>query len=389
MVDRHILDIIGADGPLSRADIVMRSGLPRSTVTDTVGRLTKLGLVIEAVRQNPTGSRGGRPSNVVALAAVDGYLGVIRFAHSRFDAGVCKMAGEIASMHKSATLFKDVKSGVEAGVSLLEKALADVGLRLPDLTEVVVSMPTPVRREDAPEQMRSEADGITSGTPKLPDWVSADLRQKFESRLGLPVVIENDANLAVIGERHFGSAVELPTVILISFTDGVGSGIMIDGRLHRGRSGFAGEIGHTSVSDDGALCFCGGRGCLMTIVNPQFLVQMMKDVYEHCDSMTDVIDLAARGDQAASRALRDAGQLLGRALSSWTVLMNPDGIVVDGRLRTAATPLIAGIVDSLRASVPYDVVRDIKVVVGLLGDEAEYFGAIAVTRRRISARQLD
>ena len=175
IVDRHILDIIGVDGPLSRADIVMRSGLPRSTVTDTVGRLTKLGLVIEAVRQIPIGARGGRPSNVVALAGVDGYLGVIRFAHSRFDAGVCKMPGEIAAMHKSATPFKDVRSGVEAGASLLEKALADVGLRLSDLSDVVVAMPTPVRREDAPEQMRSEADHVARRVAERIDGLAQQL----------------------------------------------------------------------------------------------------------------------------------------------------------------------------------------------------------------------
>lgn len=219
--------------------------------------------------------------------------------------------------------------------------------------------------------------------PPAPEWIRTDPAVAFGAELGVPAWTENDANLAALGEGAFGAARGMSSFLYVKMVYGLGAGIVIGGELYRGRSGLAGELGHVHMYDDGALCWCGGRGCLMTKVNPSALVELIRPVHPEAVKMEHVLTLAADGDPSACRALRDVGRTIGRSLAGFCAYMDPDGIVLDGTLEGTTRPVLEGVLDALARYAPPDIAVD--VVAASLGRDAENLGAAVLVR----TQQLD
>ncbi len=216
----------------------------------------------------------------------------------------------------------------------------------------------------------------------------ADPSRELAEALGVPVWVENDANLAALGEGVRGAAIDMSSFVYIKIAQGVGAGLVLDRRLHRGASGLAGELAHIHVDDDGAVCACGGRGCLMTTFNARRLVDRIRAVHPRAESMADVLPLAADGDAGVCRLLRDLGRTIGRSLADFCVYVAPDGVVIDGVLQNAATPVIDGIKEALYQFAPPAVVSQVRVVVGTLAEQAELHGAAVLARYNLFGHDL-
>lgn len=149
--------------------------------------------------------------------------------------------------------------------------------------------------------------------------------------------------------------------------------------------GLAGELAHIHAENDGAVCRCGGRGCLMTTFNARRLVDRIQAVHPAATSMDDVMTPAAQGDPGVWRLLHDLGHMIGRSLAEFSLYAAPDGVVIDGILQSAATPVIDGIREAMYRFAPPAIVPQVRVVAGALAQRAELRGAAVLARSRMSA----
>jgi predicted NBD/HSP70 family sugar kinase len=165
---------------------------------------------------------------------------------------------------------------------------------------------------------------------------------------------------------------------------GLGAGIVLGGRLHRGATGIAGEVGHVQVGEDGQVCRCGNRGCLETLVAAPRLLAVLQPAYDEDLSVERVLELDRAGDAGVRRVLSDAGRAVGRALADLCNSLNPEAVVLGGSLGTSPS-----LGDGIRASVDRyaqpDTAAAVRVVSGELGDRAEVVGAVSLAIGRVAA----
>ncbi len=185
--------------------------------------------------------------------------------------------------------------------------------------------------------------------------------QLMQDKLGIPAVLTNDANAAAIGEMTYGAARGMKHFIMITLGTGVGSGIVIDGKLVYGHDGFAGELGHTcSVRNNGRLCGCGKTGCLETYASANGVARTAREILETrkdasllrnipIDSITskDVHDAAVQGDAIALEIFEFTGRILGEALSDFVAFSAPEAIVLFGGLTKAGDYILKPIVEHM------------------------------------------
>jgi predicted NBD/HSP70 family sugar kinase len=209
--------------------------------------------------------------------------------------------------------------------------------------------------------------------------LAGQLVQELGERLDVPAIVENDANLGALGEATFGAGRAIGSFLYLKLARGVGAGLVFDGRLHRGATGFAGELGHVHVRDDGPLCPCGSRGCLHGLLGDA-LVQAVQPAYERPLSFRDVLDLAAGGEKGPQRVLEDIGRTIGRPLADFATLLNPGAIIVDGSFAPAVDHVITGIRESLDRYAAPVAASAVSVLPGALGEDADLLGAAALAR---------
>src|SRR5262249_50824633 len=166
-------------------------------------------------------------------------------------------------------------------------------------------------------------------------------------RLQLPVVVDNEGNLAARGGMPYGAAIGLRNLIYVKASTGIGTGLVLDGRLYRGETGMAGELGHVQTEISGAVCRCGNRGCLETLVAVPHLLASLQHMHREPLTIDDVLELVVAGDVSARRVITDAGRAIGRALADLCNLLNPGMLVVGGELAGSGNAFTSGIREAI------------------------------------------
>jgi predicted NBD/HSP70 family sugar kinase len=218
----------------------------------------------------------------------------------------------------------------------------------------------------------------------LPAWkgrsVTAGLREKF----GLPVLVDNDANLGALAEQWWGAGRGVSESVYIKVATGVGSGHIIGGRIYRGASGTAGEIGHMAIDPHGRVCACGLRGCLVTFVGTEALVERAKDLLLHeADSLLSgkaptghaLEEAALAGDPVAREVFSEAADYLGIAVASMLNLMNPSVVTIGGSVARLGDLLIEPLRTSVRSRTLVSSVAAARIVASELGKHDVAVGA--------------
>src|SRR5689334_21015385 len=170
----------------------------------------------------------------------------------------------------------------------------------------------------------------------LPGWHELAPADELATRLGVPIVVDNDANLGAMAEHQHGAGRGVADLLYVKLASGVGAGLVLGGRLHRGTAGLAGEIGHVLAREGGEVCRCGSRGCLETEVSTRRLLELLSPVYGDLD-LAGLLQLDADGETAVRRVLTDAGHTVGRVLAGVCTTLNPARIVVGGSLGSSPT----------------------------------------------------
>ncbi|GEP36922.1 transcriptional regulator [Nocardioides psychrotolerans] len=364
-----------AGGPLSRADLTRATGLSRTTVSSLVTELIASGQVIETTdRGRPHKGGSGRPPLLVALATPGGSVVGVDVGHHHVRVAVADRTGDVLAEETAAV---DVDSHgahtLDRAASMVRAALTRAGLGRDDALAVGMCVPAPLHRASA--QIRT---GI------LPGWQGLCPGEELHRRLGLPVFVDNDANLGALAEVGRGAAQGVADLVYVKVASGLGAGIVLGGRLHRGATGIAGELGHVQVGEDGPVCRCGNRGCLETLVSASRLVQVLQPAHDEPLDMARVLGLDADGDPGVRRVLGDAGRTIGRALADLCNSLNPEMVLLGGSL--GASPSVAlGIREALDRYAQPETAAAVRVAAGSLGDRAEIVGAVSLAIVRVAA----
>ena len=291
-----LLRALHRDGPHSRADLAKRTGLTRATVSAVVRDLLDEH-VVEELGLDPAGGVG-KPATLVGLDADGRHVVCLDLSEpSRFVGAVVNLTGKVVVRR---TYNRTSMSG-RAAVTLVRRICAEL---LADadraLLGIGIASPGVI-----------DADGVVVTAAHL-DWRQVPLRAQLTAEFGLPVAVVNDANAAALAELTFGEGTA-SNLIYVRVDEGVGAGLVLDGRLFTGSSSAAGEIGHVVVDPGGAVCACGKRGCLETEVADPLLSQRLE---------------ANASDAAA--ILERAGEHLGIALATVVSALDVTEVVLSG-----------------------------------------------------------
>jgi predicted NBD/HSP70 family sugar kinase len=365
----RIAEALRAHGRGSRADLQRWTGLSRSTVAAVVADLQSRGAVLERLDDGDRTPGRGRPAGQLQLNPAIGAVIGVAFDHEDVRVAIADLFLNVLAERQAPVDFDAHPSEtLDLAAELIAQALADAGTRRPRVIAAGVSVPSPINRGTAP----------TSSPVLLPRWLGRDPGRELSNRIGIDVRVDNDANLGALAELFFGAARGLENIIYIKIASGIGAGLVLGGKLYRGQTGIAGEIGHVHVKADGPLCRCGKRGCLETVASTTAVLEVLDAMYGPDLTLAGVMELLAADNIGAQRAITDAGRAVGRVLASLCSVLNPATIVVGGELSQAAQPLLSGIRESIdRYAEPYTA-HAVELIAGELGARAEVLGALAL-----------
>jgi predicted NBD/HSP70 family sugar kinase len=360
-----VVDALRINGPLTRAELVEATGLSRTTISNLLGDLMDRGMVNDGDGGGAKGS--GRPSRRVSLdvsagAAVSVDIGARHLAVAIGDLGHRVLARRWIPLDHG----HDVESGLDAASGLVDELLAETRVERRLVIGTAVGLPAPI----------THPDEIVASSNILPGWAGVQLANELTERLGMTAVVDNDANLGALAEAKWGAGAGGEQVAYIKVATGIGAGLIHDGRLFRGVAGTAGEIGHTTVAEDGPVCRCGNRGCLELYAGGEAILTSVQESEPDVETVERLVDLALEGDQRCKRVIADSGRHIGVAVASLINLLGPDRVVVGGELSRAGDVLL----DPLRTAVSRSAVQAaneaVQIVGGELGPDAEVLGGL-------------
>jgi len=360
----RVLDVLRS-GPATQADIARTTSLSGATVSTIARDLLAAGAVL-------TVDAPGRGQQL-RLAPGSGLTAGIAFGNHRVLIALGDLTSTVlaeATVDLAAGL--DAAEACDAAVRSLDEQLAAAGVGRDALVGVGVSVPAPV-----------PARGTAGHHPR---WAGVDGRALLAELLPCAVHVDNDANLGARAEARWGELRGTSTGAWVKASTGIGLGLVLDGRVHRGAKGTAGELGHVSIDPGGPLCPCGNRGCLELSAGTPALVRQHRESTGTDLSGPELVLAARRGEPAARRLVEDAGGRIGEALAALVTLVDPERVVVGGDLAEAGDLLLDPLVASLRSRAMPAVTEGVSVAVTSLGDRAEVLGALALALEVASPR---
>jgi predicted NBD/HSP70 family sugar kinase len=345
----------------TRRDLIRVTGLSRSTVTQRVDALLAAGLLRESAGE---AEGRGRPAGALAFDESFGHVLVAGVHRDRVELTAVDLGGR--ELHRR-EFAMPVAAGPDPVLSAVERELdaiiAEAGIDRADTVALGVGVPGPV----------DVAVGRVMQPPVMPGWHDYPVRDRLAAKLGVPVFVENDANLMALGEQrvHWAGA---PSLLLVTVDSGIGAGIVIDGRLYRGVDGGAGDIGHIRMHGHDERCACGAVGCLAAVASGDALARRLAALGKDVACVDDVRRLVQEGDPDAISAVRTAGQLAGEVLTTVVSVLNPEILVLAGEMAQTNEYFVTGMRELIyQRSLPR-ATRSLRVVSTKLGDRASVVG---------------
>lgn len=357
-----VVATLRTQGPRTQAALARATGLSTGTVSSIVRELEAAGLVATAFAIS-----SGRRSVEVRLApdprvVVGVDIGRTHMRMLGWDVGRRRFAEAHATLESGHEPFETLPLAAE----MLERMLDEHHVDRSRVLRCGVALPASL----------DPVTGRVVQASVLPNWAGVDLLPAVRDALGLPVVLENDANLGALAHYGVGAQAGAHSLVYVKVATGVGVGLSFDGVVYRSSSGITGEIGHIPVVDNGELCYCGNRGCLETLVSTRRLVADLKRTRPgRAWDVAEVVKASQAGDVMVHRLLYDAGVGLGLAIAPICNLLSPDVVVLGGPLVGGGQPLLEGMVATVRQRALPAATAPTTFALTDLGDTAEVQGA--------------
>ncbi|MFD1936374.1 MULTISPECIES: ROK family transcriptional regulator [Nonomuraea] len=369
----HLLQLIRQGTCRTRKELIERTGLSRSTITDRVDRLIEAGYIREA---DKGASGGGRPPSVLALDSTSRVVLVadLGASHARValtDLTARPQAEECASMR--------IDRGPEEVLTWVRQAfdrlLDRTGRPRDQVCGIGLDLPGSV----------DHTSGKVLRSFLMPGWDDLPIKAAFGGGFDVPILVENDAKAMALGE-WWASYRHSPSLLLVKVSTGIGAGIVLDGSIYRGVEEAAGNIGHVRLSEsDVRVCTCGSKGCVASLASGHAVAEDLGQ-----ESSRDVVRLVQAGDPEAIARTQEAGRTLGLVLATAVSLLNPGVLVLAGDMAETREHYLTGIRESVyRRSLPYTT-RNLEIVTSVLGARAGIIGtAVMVIEHVLSPASVD
>ena len=365
----RVIESLKRHGRLTQVELAGSTGLSPATVSNIVKELTASGLLHTSFT-----SRSGRRATLVSLARQLGLVAGVHFSSRQLHIAIADATRTIVTQ-TSLPLPSDHRHDAELDrLSILLGDLMDsLGSSVSELLAVGLALPAPID----PRTGRVSTPGLLRG------WEGVDVAASLTSRIGRPVYVDSEANLAGLAEAREGSARSASSSVFIRVGHSISAGLVVGGDLFRGVNGKAGQIGHVTLDENGPICRCSNRGCLETYAGGPALLSLFPPS-EGMQRLGDLLQAAEAGDGSSRRVIADAGRHIGVAAASLCNLFDPELIVVGGELGLAGEILMAPMRHALeRSALPS--ANGLPDVVGAsFGEWAETRGAIAVALDHVS-----
>ncbi|WP_461122249.1 ROK family transcriptional regulator [Saccharothrix stipae] len=365
---RAVLDRLRAGGPATRPQIAKDTGLSKPTVGQALLDLEQHGLVRPSGR---TSAGPGRSAVVYEPNPAAGHVLGVDIGRQRIRVAVADLAGSVIARVDERNRCRSATALVRTVRELAERTVSDAGLSMADPVVKVVGTPG----------VPDPRDRTLHHAPNLPGWERPGLLDDLEAELGAGLVVENDANLAAVGEQAYGVARGVDVFVCVTVGTGIGMGIVVDGRLFRGAHGAAGEVGYLPYTgqseEDGRQ-----RGQAEAATAAESVVALAKQRGLVARSAREVFAAAKSGDERALLAVRDEAERLAFVVASVVAVIDPELVVLGGGIGSNTDLLQEPMEAALRRMTPLVP----RLVAGELGDGAVLSGAIAIGLR--SAREL-
>ena len=366
--EQAVLETILHNGEVSRPMIARKTGLSLPTVVSLVESLESIGLVRE---EGMASGNVGRPATLYSVDPRAGYVFAVHLGGSKVRAGITDLIGEVLAERVEPTASASSSAIMDQLRRLYEELLGESQFDVRTTGAACVSVPG---------VWDPETDRI-SAAYNLPQLGDVYLQATIEQTLGLPVIIENDVNLAAIGESWKGRAREYDTFVSFFVGTGIGMGIVIDGEVYRGRRGAAGEIGLLPIGPDPFDPALRSHGPLEIAASEPSLLNRLRDSLSENSQSTlslgadvaEIVKAYTTGDPTARHMLEEEARILAIGVAAVVAVLDPAIVILGGR--AGAHPALAELVYQFAVQlVPWMP----PVRASSLGDRATFYGAVAI-----------
>jgi N-acetylglucosamine repressor len=360
-----VLNYVRERGPISRAEIAHETALQRSTISLIVDELKAVGLIEEVSGE----STGGRPPSLLSLRTADAVAIGVDLGTARTVLATSDLAGRVLEQEEFATnpdADKTIQEIVTRARRLIRKhkpTIEGIGISLPGLID--------------PE----------AGKLYIPHfkWRDLPLADELRAAIGLPVTVDNDANAAALAELWFGRPEirQVRDFIMVLVEEGVGTGIVFDGQVYRGKAGAAGEFGHMTIGKGAPIaCASGSRECWEAFSSERAALARYAKLSRGSNGSNNIncgqlIDLALKGERSARAALKETAHYLGIGIANLIQGLAPEAVIVGGPIVRAwsviAEDLQAGVETSICRGLP-----STPLMASTLGAQPTLMGAISL-----------
>ncbi len=360
------MDTLSKEGSLTQTEIAGMTGLSAASISTMVRELSDDGSVL----LGPS-IRNGRRATLVSLPGREGVLAAVVIGERDVRVALADTAGQIRErIRMPLPALHEPDETLTRVAHLVADLHGKVDRPRSDLRGVGVGLQAPV----------DTVSGQVGSDSLLPRWSGIALMDVLQEHLSAPVYLDNSANMAALGELRDGVLQGVSNGCFVSVGHGVSAGLILAGDLYRGSSGTAGEIGHLTLDEQGAICVCGNRGCVDTLVGARAITDAVRVSHGEL-RYRDVLTLAAQGDLGCRRVLADAGQHLGVAVAGLINLFNPEVVVLGGELAQARQWVIGPMQAAIERHALPSAAATVRLAATTVGPDADLRGCLVAAER--------
>ncbi len=376
-----ILNIVKDNELISRQQIAELTGLTPAAITGIVRELITIGFVKEVGLGE---SQGGRRPVHLKFNGKAGYVLGVEVTSKEITLAVTDFENMPKEMHTFAIDMKEPSTAIVELKKCLEKIIHSKKNHDKNFLSIAIAFPAIMQNET----------GVVKRAVNLGEkWNGFPLKVTLEQALGLPVFIDTNSKVAALGEKWFGGGMSCKNLIYINMGEGISAGIIMDDHIVQGAQGYAGQIGHTVMIDQGPLCNCGNRGCLEAICAiPALLRKVEAEIPAISESdilkkryilnqeikMSDILEIAHMEDSYARDLLRKTARYVARATANMINTCNPDKVFIGGKLAVKSPFFIEEFRSNIRMHAFPEVGGSTPVTISKLGANSGVIGACAL-----------
>ncbi|PKP60347.1 hypothetical protein CVT91_05315 [Candidatus Atribacteria bacterium HGW-Atribacteria-1] len=357
-----IFKAIRKQGPISRIELTEITGCSAGTVSNHVRTLIKKGFVIETEKGV---SSGGRKPVQLMINPNKAYIFSIEIEVSQIKILMFDLELKVVMKSIIPVIYKDnYMKTLEQVFFEMDKMIEEKNLKLDNFLGIGVAVPGLI----------DKVKGILEFAPNL-GWKNVHISRIFKDKYGLPIILDNEAKVAAIGERE-SIYPKINNMVFVSINEGIGCGIFINGELYRGASGNAGEFGHIIIDTNGPVCHCGNKGCWETFASESYIFNRYLKLSNSNKELTkkEVYQLGKSGDKKIIEIFNEAGRSIGIGLVNIINGLSPELVVIGGGVVEIKDYIYNEIVKILEESALSISYRSVKIKFSKLGSLAAVYG---------------